>query len=428
MTFRILERGFVYVLFLYLTGVATSLIYSDESSETYLALQGTLHGPIILIQAGLSLLALFLILTRWQRVAAAGLKAWPLLALAAIQILSISWSINPALTTRKDVLELVMLSIGIYLGERYSINALAKLLASVLCGTMVLVAILRVTVPRLVLDPDQHNALRGLSQNKNGFGFYIGLTVALLLLVRFKRFDWVRYVFIPVALGMLLLSHSMTSIAAAAVIIMTLPIWLVARLQIRQRLAGYICVAVAAVGVGSLIALNLTTLLALVGRDATLTGRTQVWKQLIVAIHHHPILGYGYGSFWTGLSGESLDVFVAAGWLAPSAHNAYLDLWLALGIPGIVMVILIFGDVFRRAVQYIRTEPGWFGLWPVACLLFILVHGTGESEFIYDSSFACCLFTALYTSLVLNGARVQRSPVPVRLPNQGTLSTALVTT
>jgi len=366
-------------------------------------------------------------LTRWRRVAAAGLKAWPLLVLAGIQILSISWSIDPLVTARKDVLELVMLSIGIYLGERYSINDMAKLLAGVLCGTMVLVAILRVAVPRLVLDPDQHNALRGLSQNKNGFGFYIGLTVALLLLVRFTRFDRVRYVFIPMALGMLLLSHSMTSVAAAAVIIMTLPIWLVARLPIRQRLTGYICVAVTVVSVGFLAALNLGRLLAFVGRDTTLTGRTEVWNQLIVAIQHHPYLGYGYGTFWTGLRGESLDVFVAAGWMAPSAHNAYLDLWLALGIPGVVMTIAIFWDVFRRAIEYIRIEPGWFGLWPVACLLFILVHGTGESEFIYDSSFACCLFTMLYTSLALRTARERRSPAQSRLKNQGTLSTALVT-
>jgi O-antigen ligase len=112
-------------------------------------------------------------------------------------------------------------------------------------------------------------------------------------------------------------------------------------------------------------------------------------------------LGYGYGSFWTGLSGESLDVFVSAGWFAPSAHNAYLDLWLALGIPGIVVTILIFAIIFSRAIEYIRTQPGTPGLWPVACILFVLVHGLGESEFIFDSSFACCVFTALYTSLAL---------------------------
>jgi O-antigen ligase len=422
-----LERSFVYVLFLFLMGVATSLIYADESADTYLALQGSLHGPIVLIQACLSLIALFLISTRWRRVAAAGLKAWPLLVLAAIQVLSIGWSIHPDITARKDVFELVMLSIGIYLGERYTINTLATLLARVLCGMMVMIGILYVAAPRFVLDADQHNALKGLAQNKNGFGFYIGLTVALLLLVRFKRFDWLRYLFLPVALGMLVLSHSMTSVAAAAIIIMTLPIWFVARLPIRQRVVGYLCVAVTAGIVGSLTALYLSRLLALLGRDSTLTGRTEVWSQLIFAIQHHPILGYGYGSFWTGLSGESLDVLVAAGWIVPSAHNAYLELWLALGIPGVVATIVIFWDVFRRAIKYIRTEPGWPGLWPVACILFVLVHGLGESEFIYDSSFACCLFTALYTSLVLKGACDRRSPVLARHPTQVALSTGLVT-
>jgi hypothetical protein len=63
----------------------------------------------------------------------------------------------------------------------------------------------------------------------------------------------------------------------------------------------------------------------------------------------------------------------------------------------------------------------------VACILFVLVHGLGESEFIYDSSFACCLFTALYTSLVLKGACDRRSPVLARHPTQVALSTGLVT-
>jgi len=423
---RIIERIFLSVLFLFLMGVVTVLLYGDNNTDSLLALQGSLHLPIVIIQLSLSAIAVCLISMRWRRVVSASIRAWPLLILAGIQILSIAWSINPGLSARRVLLELVMLFIGIYLGERYSTDTLARLLARILCQTMVLIAILYVVAPRFVLDADQHNALKGLSQNKNGFGFYIGLTVALLLVIRFRRFDWLRYLFLPAAIAMLLLSRSMTSVGSAFLILATLPLWLVVRLSARQRAANYTVLGIGVATCGSLFALFLSQILALVGKDTTLTGRTEVWKQLVVAIGHRPLLGYGYGAFWTGLSGESLDVFINAGWFAPSAHNAYLELWLGLGIPGLCIVAIIFWYAFRMAVEYIRTEPGWAGLWPVACILFILVHGGGESEFIYDSSFACCLFTALYTSLALRTVRERRSPARNRFQNQGALSTEFV--
>jgi len=423
---RILERGFVVALLFYLMGVANLLFYSDLDTDAAMALQGSLHWQITLIQSGLALSAACLIATRWRRFARAALLAWPLLLLAAIQVLSIAWSIDPAISARKVLFEIVMLSIGIYLGERYTTHTLAKLLANTLCLGMAVIAVLYLAAPRYVMDSGEQGALKGLSQNKNGFGFYIGLTVALLLLVRFRCHNWPRYLCLPMAFGMLLLSRSMTSIASAAIILLTLPVWLIARLPSKQRLVGYVSVAVALSVFGCLSAVYPEQLLTLMGKNTTLTGRTRVWSQLLIAIRHHPILGYGYGAFWTGLRGESLDVLVAAGWIVPSAHNAYLDLYLALGVPGAAAAIVVLWDALRKAIEYIRAEPGWPGLWPIACLMFILIHGLGESEFIYDSSFACCIFTAVYTSLALRSARRRRSPVLVRLSSQGTLTAGLV--
>jgi O-antigen ligase len=392
-------------------GMATTLLYPDLDSESYMSLQGALHWPITIIQLGLFFIAAFLISTRWRRVAAAALKAWPLLVLVAIQVMSIAWSINPTITARKAVYELMMLSIGIYLGERYTPDEFATLLAKILCQAMGLIIILYFMARHFVLDAGQGNALKGLAQTKNLFGFYIGLTTVLLLVVRFRRYDWIRYLCLPVAFGMLLFSRSMTSVASAAVIIVSLPLLLIVRLPAKQRAAGCIFVALAVGTLGCLAVLFSNDVLALLGKNATLSGRTEVWNQLSVAIQQHPVLGYGYGAFWTGLRGESLDVLIAAGWIVPSAHNAYLELCLALGIPGVAATIIVIFSVFRKAIMYIRSVPGWPGLWPIACILFVLVHGFGESEFIFDASFACCLFTALYTSLAVRRVGLMRKAV-----------------
>ena len=407
MLLRVLERVFFIVLIFFLMGAATVIFYSDVDQDAYLALQGSLHLPIVIIQLSLAAVGGVLVMTRWRRVAAAAIQAWPILALAGLQLASAVWSIDPILTLRKTILECIMLAMSIYLGERYPPDELARKILSVLCQAMVLILILLVVSPHTVLQSDAHNALKGLSQNKNGFGYYIGLTVAMLMIVRFrKRHDWIRYFFLPVACLMLVFSRSMTSVASAGVIIMSLPLWLVFRLPAKQRVAGYIFISGSLVLAGVCSMLFSDELLGLLGKDSTFTGRTGVWKQLVIAIHHHPILGYGYGAFWTGLRGESLDVLITSGWIVPSAHNAYLELWLAIGIPGLIVTAFVILSAFHKSIRYIQTERTWTALWPVMFLSFLLVHGLGESEFIYDASLACCLFTAMYTSLSYSGHRV----------------------
>ena len=72
----------------------------------------------------------------------------------------------------------------------------------------------------------------------------------------------------------------------------------------------------------------------LVGKDPTLTGRTTIWRAVVVAAMKRPLLGYGYKAFWTGLQGESGNVLMSNGWSFAQAHNGFLEVWLdcALGL------------------------------------------------------------------------------------------------
>jgi O-antigen ligase len=58
-----------------------------------------------------------------------------------------------------------------------------------------------------------------------------------------------------------------------------------------------------------------------VGRDETLTGRTEVWAAVIPALESQMLLGYGFGSFWTDSRRAKYDI--------PTAHNGYLDIMLS---------------------------------------------------------------------------------------------------
>jgi O-antigen ligase len=403
---RIVERGFVYALLVILMGTPAALFYADVDADAYLGAMGTLHTPIVAMQGAIVCIGFLLILMRWRRVAAAALKSWPLLLLTAVAVLSVTWSIDPLLSLRRSIMQIAAFLIGVYLGERYKLAELSRIVAEVYCLTMCLTFVLFVVSPHIVLQSDSHGAWRGLTQNKNMFGLNMAFTAFLLILLRLKRHDWIRYPFLAMALLAMLLSHSMASILTGVSIIVTLPFWRVVRFPARLRFASTIAIATLSGIVAACIALNLRFVLGLTGKTLTLTGRTQLWEQILLAISHHPILGYGYASFWTGLRGESLNVVAACGWMVPAAHNGYLETWLGLGIPGTAATTLVFLIAFWRGVQFIRSEPGMIAFLPVAYYCFVLLHNCGESDLICQGlSPTTCLFTAFYTAVALRTTR-----------------------
>ncbi|MGC1296934.1 MAG: O-antigen ligase family protein [Alloacidobacterium sp.] len=91
----------------------------------------------------------------------------------------------------------------------------------------------------------------------------------------------------------------------------------------------------------------------LLGRDATLTGRTAIWQQVWAAILKHPLLGYGFAAFWQGMKGESYNVIIALRFVLFHAHNGFLEIRLELGAAGLLFLL-----------GYLRA---WRKMWPILC-------------------------------------------------------------
>jgi len=84
------------------------------------------------------------------------------------------------------------------------------------------------------------------------------------------------------------------------------------------------------------------------GRNPTLTDRTDVWKT-VLSLVQNPVLGTGFESFWLG---PRLEKMWSRYWWHPGqAHNGYLEVYLNLGWIGLTMLgfLLVKGynDVFR---------------------------------------------------------------------------------
>jgi hypothetical protein len=101
-----------------------------------------------------------------------------------------------------------------------------------------------------------------------------------------------------VALALVLLSRSATSLLGA---LLGLGVIGAAWWMLKGRRHALALVWAGVAGLGLLVLIYATApgiLLGLIGKDETLTGRTDIWIELAAAIEQKPALGYGYLAFW----------------------------------------------------------------------------------------------------------------------------------
>lgn len=154
---------------------------------------------------------------------------------------------------------------------------------------------------------------------------------------------------------------------------------------------------------GSFIVLiieNTETIVQLLGRDLTLTGRTGIWSVVLSKIAQHPWFGYGYKGFWRGMNGESIDVWYETLFMAPHSHNGFLDLLVELGIVGFSCFFLSFSKSCVRAIAWLRLNPTGAGLLPIMFLMFIFLYNLVESTIMDTAPFVLLLYTSITTSML----------------------------
>jgi exopolysaccharide production protein ExoQ len=152
------------------------------------------------------------------------------------------------------------------------------------------------------------------------------------------------------------------------------------RLNSRERVLMYWTLALGLIGAVVLTFAFLPSILQLLHKDSTLSGRTTIWNALFVSIGKHPLLGYGYSAFWLGLRGESANVISAIHWVALSyAENGLIELCLELGTVGVGLFVLAYFGAYRKLRKLLSYTNGTPELFWYASILFLLAVTNIES-------------------------------------------------
>jgi exopolysaccharide production protein ExoQ len=266
----------------------------------------------------------------------------------------------------------------------------------------------------------------GIATNKNelGYGcmifvlfFFWNLLQALQIKNRKARRDELilSLLFLALLFWLLKLSSSATSLGCAVIGMTT--IWLLGRRFINKRFIGvYVVVAILAFATAEPIFGIYSEALSIMGRDPTLTDRTEVWHDAL-ELQPDPILGAGFESFWLG---KRLDKLWEKWWWRPNqAHNGYIETYLNLGWVGVVllagMIIGTFGKISRALLTNFE-----FARFRLGFLFVILAYNFTEATF----KGVHLVWTVFYIIAIdyprLSRSRSRRAPGTVQREDQET--------
>lgn len=395
------EKVFVVIVLLLATHAVIPLLREESRMGGDFAAQG--GDPVaLIIWAGIYATGILLLIQQPLRRLTALFRDRVLWLLLALPFASIAWSVAPTVTFKQSVGLLGASILGGYLAIQFSRRELLQMLIWALAIGTVLSLVVTLFIPSLGISTTiAAEGWRGIYQNKNHLGHAMALSIIVLFLYLFDqhRYRFLGSGIIVLSTALLLLSTSKTPLVVLATLLILLPTALAARSHSILAVSVLMFTLAIAGGIVVLLVSNLDSLLDILGRDITLTGRTELWAVVWEMIRQRPWQGYGYGAFWLGMSGYSLDVYRMIHWLPAHAHNGFLDLWLDLGIAGPVLFIISFFGSLWRSLVVIRHEHSMTSTFPLVFLMFLFLSNLPESDLLTFNSIYWVLYVAIALSL-----------------------------
>lgn len=400
------EKVFVVLALIIFTGAWIPALYeiitggsAADAKDGILAIQIFFYG--------IYAVTLFLIFLRWKQFLYAITKSKLILVIAGVALASVWWSDAPALTLRRGAATLGTTLFGMYLATRYSLKEQLHLVAWA-CGiTAVSSLFFTLAFPAYGIKAAHGGAWRGVFLHKNPFGLVMATSTLVFLLVAMSsyKYRYLMWACCGLSVSLLVLSTAKTSLVLLLTILVLLPLYRALRWNFSWMMLFFIATVIVFGCLAILLVSNLETFVVALGKDLTLTGRTEIWAAVLDMIRERPWLGYGYSGFWLGKEGGSAYVWLVTGWPVPYSHNGFLDLWLDLGLLGLLLYLLSFVTSCFRAVNLIRLTKTANGFWPIILLTFSFLSNLSESTILKPNNIYWVLYVAVTLSTSIWSAK-----------------------
>ncbi len=373
----------------FLLGVPAGL-----TAEESLAYAGNIQNVFLAAYIIVVLLAV----ANWQRMILGLAAIWPIVLLLAIAWLSTFWTVAPEITFQRCIALTVTTLMGVYLFACFELEAFLRFLTAVISVLVIgcLVWIFLVPDYGLHNDPTHAGLWRGIFFHKNTTGRVMIFSLAVICAA------WVGTdinrgfllliggLAVLVALG----TTSQTALLGLLVLVGGLGMVRMVRGQaLKSALITLVVLAIVWHGALIMVA-SYEVVLEALGRDASLTGRTDIWAYAFQAGLDRPLTGYGYDAFWNG--DYSPGANYSANWNTPHSHNAWLEIFIGLGMPAALLMMGIMVVTTFRAVILARYYPSTTpGILIMLTSFSIMTVSMSEPVFLERHSFEWILVVAI---------------------------------
>jgi O-antigen ligase len=191
---------------------------------------------------------------------------------------------------------------------------------------------------------------------------------------------------------LIIMSKGATSLISLVSAVMLAGVFMVA-----QRGALWKGIAIwVLVSVGALVTATVLTekdfVLKLLGKDPTLTGRSEIWDAVFRQVEQSPLLGFGFAAFWQKDSAPAQWVRTQTGWPVPTAHNGWIDLIVQVGWIGAILFGITFAVAcIGAATRFTKLKDGYLS---VLILWIFTILSLSESVIMQHNSLGWALFIA----------------------------------
>lgn len=359
-----------------------------------------------------------LIIGRWKHFAYVATKDKSLLLLVVFCAASIFWSADVSSTAENVKGMLRTTLFGAYLAMRYTPKEQMRLLSWVFSIIMVLSLAAATLIPSYGTHViNGVLSWRGVFDHKQMLGRVMGFAASFFLITLLDRRSnrWIAGICMIFAILLLKLSNSATGLIVFVFSLLLLPLYQIVK-QRGHRVVSLTIILLLSTVVAVGITVNLKTILVDgLGKDTKFNGRIPIWEHSIEKGLEKPFFGYGYHGFW---SSDAADYVISHTWLgAPEegskdvefgqqqkaglSHNGFLDLFLQLGLVGLLLFILNLSFLLIRVLILVFSTRSIEYFWMFVFLGVKVVSNISDSPTILEPN---SIFWITYVSIAISSS------------------------
>ncbi len=299
-----------------------------------------------------------------------------------LPITSTLWSLVPDITLKAGIAFTGFTVVGFYIGARYEWHELSALVRW---------GYTSVGIVSFLRYPNVTRELSGITSHKNSLGSIMVVSTALWYLhysqgAKTQKERWIALAFMFFSFYLVRTTSSGGSLVNSLMLIVVVSsLSFLSKLKFQWAFTCIVGFTVFGI-IGSVYIMdNLESIIVGgLGKDLTLTGRTEFWPQLIAAANQRPWFGYGFDGFFQqeliGKETPAYYIYTTSGFQPKTAHNGSIAVLLSFGYPGLILILIsVFTNLIFAVRQLSRSPLSQAGI-PIIYLVFIILNNLTEGS------------------------------------------------